>query len=93
MIPVIVVTGDTTDSPPQAATIAAVVLSAAAAETSSSSPTIEGTSNNDSTPLIEKDSERKFEFAFNHLTCLGIGFLHIAWVGFGSAVTFPMFFR
>jgi hypothetical protein len=80
------------DSAPQAAAIAAVTSSASGVVTVTP-PDVEETREDDSAPLVAAETARKFKFAFNHLTCIGVGILHIAWMGFGTALTFPMFFR
>ena len=91
--PVIVVTAASPTDASDGATQAAVVARATSSAAAGGSTDVEEHREDDSAPLVVRGHGRKFKFAFNHLTCLGIGCLHIVWMGFGTALTVPMLFR
>jgi hypothetical protein len=100
VVPTIVVV-DTTDGIPQTAVIASATASASTSAASRSTSTTitvqdvseENETENDEAPLIPNEPMTKFKFAFSHLTCLGIGMAHMAWMAFGTFLTVPMYFR
>ena len=88
--PQIIVTGhsDTTDSVAQMAVIKAAVTSTAQTVQEENAETAD-----DQAPLIQPKPVLKFRFLFAHLTCLGLGVVHMGWMAFGSFLTIPMYFR
>ena len=49
----------------------------------------------ETTPLIKKENKQlsPFRFTMAHLTCIGVGIVHLVWMAFGTALTIPMYFR
>ena len=89
-LPQITITGpsDTTDSVPQVAVTKAAVTTAAQTGQEDSIETTD-----DNAPLIQPKPVLEFRFLFAHLTCLGLGVVHMGWMAFGSFLTIPMYFR